>query len=75
MLGFWPSCAYKGCPWPAICQVRNVSGGKQLTVDLCPGHLIEAQKAISEMEELRKVEAKTPDMLPWSKDGETEATY
>lgn len=61
MFGLWPSCAYQGCQWPAVCQLRNVRDGEQLAVDLCPGHLLEAQKAISEMEELRRIEDKTQD--------------
>lgn len=61
MFGLWPSCAYQGCPWPAVCQLRNVKDGEQITVDLCPAHVLDAQKAISEMEEVRKIEAKTPD--------------
>jgi hypothetical protein len=61
VFGLWPSCAYKGCPWPAVCQLRNVKDGEEITVDLCPCHILDAQKAISEMEELRRIEAKTPD--------------
>jgi hypothetical protein len=41
--------------------LRNVRDGEEITVDLCPGHLLEAQKAVSEMEELRRIEAKTTD--------------
>jgi hypothetical protein len=48
-------------------------------VDLCPVHVLEAQKAVSEMEELRKLEVAQPDrpnLLTRNKDGEeTEATF
>lgn len=61
MFGLWPSCAYRDCPWPAVCQLRNVKDGEKITVDLCPVHLLEAQKAIAEMEEVRRIEVKAPD--------------
>jgi hypothetical protein len=56
--------------------LRSVKDGEQITVDLCPVHLLDAQKAISEMEEVRRIEVKTPErsaLLPWSRDGEAEA--
>lgn len=61
MFGLWPACAYQGCLWPAVCQLRNERDGEQIMVDLCPKHLLEAQKAISEMEEVRKIETKDQD--------------
>lgn len=77
MFGLWPSCAYSGCWWPALFQFRNTNDDTELTVDLCPVHLIDAQKAVKEMKSLRQLEADQldPACLPWSKDGEeTEET-
>lgn len=53
MFGFWPSCAYKGCPMPALFQVRNERDGQELLVDLCLIHITAAPKAVREMHTLR----------------------
>jgi hypothetical protein len=63
---------------PALFQFRNTRDGAELSVDLCFGHLKEAQKAVQEMQTLRKLEAEQSArdaFLLWGKDGEeTEAT-
>ena len=61
MFGLWPSCAYNGCPFPAVCRLKNVSDGHEISVDLCPVHFLEGQKAIAEMRDLRALEHKEED--------------
>lgn len=43
---------------PALFQFRNTRDGAELSVDLCFGHLKEAQKAVAEMQTLRTEDEK-----------------
>lgn len=56
MFGLWPSCAYQGCPLPAVFQIRNARDGERILVDFCVLHIAEAREAIKEMKLLREKE-------------------
>ena len=76
LLGLWPSCAYQGCPWPALLQFRNRKDGREIMVNLCPWHWDYIGPAVQEMEALRLEqeleEAKALELNEDPKDGQEE---
>lgn len=55
-VSLWPTCALRGCGWPALAKVEMVEEGRPISVYLCPVHILEIKECLEAIASAREEE-------------------